>query len=225
MAADAPDKGSPHDRARIVRRYLSALDARKPGRSNARTLESVVHRMHQIDTFLLSADPVQRLHLTQERIDLHAEQLRLTNPHGDFEQLEKAFMRVARSYGDRHDITYSAWRQTGVDTDVLARAGITQAPKANRPQPAATEAGPAKAEPVKAEPVKAEAEPAPVKAEPAKAEPIADGKPAEAAPVKKAPAAKKATKKAPAAKKSAPAKKAAAKPEQQRFPAEAHLLS
>jgi hypothetical protein len=241
MAADVPDKGSPHDRARIVRRYLSALDARKPGRSSARTAEAVAHRMHQVDTLLMSADPLQRLHLTQERIDLHAEHLRLNTAHGDFEQLEKAFVRVARAWGDRHDITYSAWRQVGVDNEVLARAGITPAPKPPRPQsngaPAAT-------------PAKGATE-------------SSDGKDVDAAlpkterasgdgVTKPAPRAKKTTtsKKAPAAKKTAAATKAettatgdgaapagaaasveaadpeqTSSPEQQQLPAEAHLLS
>jgi hypothetical protein len=119
-----------HDRARVVRRYLSALDAQRVGRSTAKTAESLHFRMHQIDTQMLSADPVQRLHLTQERIDLHAEYLRLTTGSADFSELEKAFVRVARGYGDRHGISYSAWRQIGVDADVLASAGIKPAAKA-----------------------------------------------------------------------------------------------
>src|SRR5688572_22826224 len=98
-----------HDRARVVRRYLTALDASKPGRGPAKTAEMLVFRMHQIDTELLSADPVARLHLTQERIDLHAEYLRLTTGAQQLDELEKAFTRVARGYGDRHDISFSAW--------------------------------------------------------------------------------------------------------------------
>ena len=118
-----------HDRARVVRRYLSALDTQKVGRSVAKTAESLLHRIHQIDTDLLSADPVRKLHLTQERIDLHAEHLRLTTGSEEAAELEKAFVRVARGYGDRHGISFSAWRQIGVDADVLASAGIRPAQK------------------------------------------------------------------------------------------------
>ncbi|MEY2398018.1 MAG: hypothetical protein QOJ00_1192 [Actinomycetota bacterium] len=233
MVADGPDKGSPHDRARIVRRYLSALDARKPGRTNARTGETIAHRMHQIDTLLLSADPVQRLLLTQERIDLHAEQLRLTTASGDFDQLEKAFTRVAKTWGDRHDITYSAWRQVGVEADVLTRANIVPAAKPARPQPAAapaldaSKAGASKSDAPKTETSKTD----PPKTDAPKTEASKPGaKDLENAvpQTKKTPAAKKApaAKKTPAAKKAAPAPKAAAAdPEQQRLPAEAHLLS
>lgn len=236
MGPEVTEKGGPHDRARIVRRYLSALDAQKPGRTAARTVESVLHRIHQIDTLLLSADPVQRLHLTQERIDLHAEQLRLqTSNSGEFEDLQKAFIRVARAYGDRHDITYSAWRQVGVDAEVLNKAGIHPAAKPAR----AAQAAPAKAEtPAAPEKAAATAEaPAPDgKPEAPQAEaPKAEAPQTEAkkAPAKKAP---DAPKKAATAKKTAAAtngsarkpsaKKAAdPKPEQQQLPAEAHLLS
>lgn len=224
MASEVQEKGGSHDRARIVRRYLSALDVRKPGRTTARTVESVQHRMHQIDTLLLSADPVQRLHLTQERIDLHAEQLRLQqNGGGDVAELEKAFIRVARSYGDRHDITYSAWRQVGVDADVLAKAGIHQQAKPPRAKaeeaPKAAEAAP----PVAA----AEAAP-PVAEKKAAAKKDTAKKAAEAPAQKKPPVAKKAAANANGAtpKKAAVKKKAPApQSEQQQLPAEAHLLS
>ena len=201
MASD----GNGHDRARVVRRYLSALDASKPGRTQARTAESVAHRMHQIDTELLSADPVQRLHLTQERIDLHAEQLRLTTGTEDLAELEQAFIRVARAYGDRYDISFSAWRQIGVDAEVLSKAGIVN--HKVRPAPAAKDA-----------PKAEQAAPA----EPARLEEPA----AKKAPAKKM---KAVAKKAPAAAKKATAKKNGAtrsvKKAETTMPAEAHLLS
>ena len=156
------------DRDRVVRRYLSALDAQRPGRTPTKTAETLHLRMHQIDTDLMSADQVQRLHLTQERIDLHSEHLRLLSSTADLAELEKAFVRVARGYGDRHGISYSAWRQVGVDADVLRKAGINPAAKAPRPEPAAAAAEP-------------EAEP--------------DAQPAKKVAAKKAPAA---AKKAPA---------------------------
>ena len=206
-------EGSAHDRARVVRRYLSALDAHKPGRTAARTADAVHFRMHQIDTDMLSADPVQKLHLTQERIDLHAEYLRLLSGAGDLAELQKAFVRVARGYGDRHNISYSAWRQVGVDADVLAAAGILPT-KANRPQPAKAEAAPAPADAAAASP---EPEQALFKAAAKKA-------PAKKVTVKKVAAAADPAKKATAAAKkngaSSSTKKAASP-----IPAEAHLLS
>lgn len=39
-------------------------------------------------------------------------------------ELEPAFVEGARRYGERHHMTYEAWLTTGVDPEVLARAGI-----------------------------------------------------------------------------------------------------
>lgn len=85
-------------------------------------------RIAKVDELLVSADPVARVHLTQERIELQTEQVRLGNgSQVDLDQLERDFVRVARSYSDRHGLTYAAWRQVGVATDVLDRAGIFRA--------------------------------------------------------------------------------------------------
>jgi hypothetical protein len=44
----------------------------------------------------------------------------------DVDQLEEAFVAVARSYGERHGISYAAWRELGVPAAVLRRAGIVR---------------------------------------------------------------------------------------------------
>ena len=43
-------------------------------------------------------------------------------------KLEEEFVQVAASYTERHGMTYEGWRKTGVDAEVLARAGI-EAPR------------------------------------------------------------------------------------------------
>ncbi|HEX2046485.1 MAG TPA: hypothetical protein VHF27_01895 [Acidimicrobiales bacterium] len=43
---------------------------------------------------------------------------------GHLRKLEDDFVRVAAGYGERHGMTYESWRQTGVEPDVLTRAGI-----------------------------------------------------------------------------------------------------
>src|SRR5207248_2824290 len=82
-------------------------------------------RLLKIDEMLVSADPISRLHLTQERIDLDAEFMRLGNADGTQEMrtIEREFVQVARAYGERNGVTYAAWRQVGVEADVLERAG------------------------------------------------------------------------------------------------------
>jgi hypothetical protein len=40
--------------------------------------------------------------------------------------LEKDFVKVARAYGSRKGISYTAWRSVGVSAGVLQRAGIAR---------------------------------------------------------------------------------------------------
>jgi hypothetical protein len=40
--------------------------------------------------------------------------------------LEKAFVKVARAYSERNGISYSAWREIGVDPAVLKKAHINR---------------------------------------------------------------------------------------------------
>ena len=40
--------------------------------------------------------------------------------------MEAAFTRVAKSYGERKGIAYATWRELGVSSDTLKRAGITR---------------------------------------------------------------------------------------------------
>lgn len=127
------------EQERIVRRYLSEVEGARAGRNLKRTADAVGNRITKVDELLVSADPLSRVHLTQERIELHAEYVRLTNgSRAERSQLERDFIRVVRSYGDRHGITYAAWRQVGVDAGVLERAGIHKAEK--KPPPAALRA-------------------------------------------------------------------------------------
>jgi hypothetical protein len=42
----------------------------------------------------------------------------------DFASVEKAFVKVARSYGERKGITYKSWRSVGVSASVLAAAKV-----------------------------------------------------------------------------------------------------
>ena len=44
----------------------------------------------------------------------------------DIASLEKAFTKVAKSYGERKGISYSAWRQVGVSAPVLQQAKIAR---------------------------------------------------------------------------------------------------
>jgi hypothetical protein len=111
------------EEGRIVRRYLEALESTKPRRGRKRTPESIRKRLFAIDNSLGTADPLSRLHLIEERQRLEAE-LSHTGDTVDLAALEKSFVKVARVYGERKGISYSAWRTVGVSASVLQQAKI-----------------------------------------------------------------------------------------------------
>ena len=76
-----------------------------------------------IESELATADALGELKLLQERRDLQAE-LESKSAVTDHAALEDAFVKVARSYSERQGITYTTWREIGVDAAVLSKAGI-----------------------------------------------------------------------------------------------------
>ena len=108
---------------KAVREYLEGLRATKPVRGRKRTPDTVKARLAAIDAELVDADPVRELRLVQERLDLQAE-LQHVGTTVDMAALESAFVKVAKSYGERTGVSYAAWRAVGVAPAVLKTAGI-----------------------------------------------------------------------------------------------------
>jgi hypothetical protein len=111
------------EESRAVRRYLEAIEAHKPKRGRKRTREGIEARLRQIDDKLPTADPLSRVHLVQEQLDLRKE-LATKEDVVDIKALEEDFVGAARGYGERKGISYAAWRAAGVDANVLRKAGV-----------------------------------------------------------------------------------------------------
>lgn len=107
----------------IVRAYLEALELQRPKRGRKRSPESISRRLSSIKEELKGASGVDRLLLVQERKDLQSELDLLSRPF-DIAQKEQEFIKVARAYGERKGLTWSAWREVGVPLSVLTKAGI-----------------------------------------------------------------------------------------------------
>jgi hypothetical protein len=112
--------------SRAVKLYLAGLENNRPRRGRKRTPESIKRRLGQIDGALADADPLSRLALVQERMDLERE-LEGMSAKADLGKLEDDFVKVAGNYSTRRGISYAAWREVGVDAAVLKRAGISRA--------------------------------------------------------------------------------------------------
>ncbi len=108
---------------RAVRDYLEALEQHKPKRGRKRTPESMRAQLERISNQLDDADPVKKLQLIQDRIDIEAE-LDAAENKPDLEALEADFVAAAEPYSERKGISYAAWRELGVEASVLKKAGI-----------------------------------------------------------------------------------------------------
>lgn len=108
---------------RTIREYLEILESTKPRRGRRRTPESIARRLSAINTTLRKADPVTKVRLIQERLDLRTE-LAGMKTKSEINQAELQFVKVARTFSRRNGITYNAWREFGVPDSVLKKAGI-----------------------------------------------------------------------------------------------------
>lgn len=108
---------------RAVRDYLEALEQHKPKRGRKRTPESMRAQLDKINAELDDADPVKKLQLIQDRMDIEAE-LEAAENKPDISALEQEFVAAAAPYSERKGISYAAWRELGVEASVLKQAGI-----------------------------------------------------------------------------------------------------
>ena len=109
--------------AAIVKAYLEALEQTKPKRGRPRTVASIRAQLDTVNKKLVDARSLERLQLTQQRIDLERE-LKALQSTTDIAELENAFIGVARAYAQRKGISAAAWRELGVSAAVLTKAGI-----------------------------------------------------------------------------------------------------
>jgi hypothetical protein len=83
-------------------------------------------RLAAIEQGLADASSLKRLQFLQERRDLQAELAGIADGAPDLTALEADFVAVAKAYAQRKNIAYATWRELGVPSDVLKRAGITR---------------------------------------------------------------------------------------------------
>ena len=110
---------------RAVRLYLEALERNKPRRGRRPSVESLHRQLAEINTRLVDADPLQRLQLIQQRKSVQS-RLEADERRDDLAAMEEEFVACAAAYGDRKGIDYATWREAGVPTEVLQRAGIAR---------------------------------------------------------------------------------------------------
>ena len=110
---------------KIIKDYLDGLEKYKAKRGRKRSPDTIKKRLSVIEEKLPTASSLTKLHLNQEKIDLQSALKALETP-ANTDDLEPLFIEVAKSYSERHNISYGAWRAMGVRPEILKRAGIVE---------------------------------------------------------------------------------------------------
>jgi hypothetical protein len=109
--------------SKAIKAYLLAISVPKR-RGRPVTPETLVAKIELLDGKVRTEnDPLARVELIQARLDAQAALDQTTATH-DMESLEAGFVEYAASYSERKGITWPAWREAGVPSDVLRTAGV-----------------------------------------------------------------------------------------------------
>lgn len=110
--------------SRVIKAYLNAIAARKPGRPLTR--EGLTSRLETVSSKLQASDnPLEVVDLIQSRLDIEKALADLESSQ-DLDRLEADFVEQVAPYSERKGITYTAWREFGVPAAVLKAAGIKE---------------------------------------------------------------------------------------------------
>jgi len=111
--------------SRAIKLYLEALGNRRPGRPV--TPGSLQKRIADLEAKIAAeTDPLKAVDLRQSRIEAELA-LAKAESAADMAELEKGFVKNAKSYSGRKGISYTAWREAGVPAAMLKQAGINRA--------------------------------------------------------------------------------------------------
>jgi hypothetical protein len=108
-----------------IRAYLKALEASKaPQPRGRRTVEYLQRKIDAVPAEMEAAsDPLKKVKLAQERLELQAE-LESRTAVQELDKLEAVFVENAAQMSLEHGLSYAAWRDVGVPSQVLSKAGI-----------------------------------------------------------------------------------------------------
>lgn len=114
--------------SRVVSAYLDALQRNRPRRGRRVTREVLEARLADVEAALTDGtcdpSPMQRLALVQDRIDITQRLEAMGAKSDDMPALEAGFVRDGAEYAQTKGITRAAFREIGVPSSVLKKAGI-----------------------------------------------------------------------------------------------------
>ena len=113
------------NQGRAVRVYLEALDAHRPKRGRKRTPDSMKKRLDRIESSCSRADPLKRVQLIQERLDLK-QSWRPTSAKSTSPASSRSFVAVGCALQHAQGHLLRRLARAGVEPAVLKRAGISR---------------------------------------------------------------------------------------------------
>jgi hypothetical protein len=114
------------EQSRAVANYLEALEATRPKRGRKRTPDTVKRQLAETAVALRESSGIRKVELIQRRRDLEVELATMEAGGGpDLTALEKAFVKHAKGYAKRKNISKAAFREAGVSAEVLKSAGVS----------------------------------------------------------------------------------------------------
>lgn len=117
---------------RAVSTYLKSLEQQG---SPSRELQKIEEQMNKVSSAKAkTTDPVRRLKLTQEQIDLRNRKSVAHNSERRRSNAERGFIQHALAFSEANGISFSAWRRMGVPVEVLEAAGIQRASQGRKPK-------------------------------------------------------------------------------------------
>lgn len=109
-----------------VDKYLAAINTPKK-RGRKVTKATLTQRLADAQAQLKTATGVDKVLVAQEVRDLEARLAQASAGDGvDLKQLEAAFVKIAKTFGENRGIGYGSWRDAGVPAVVLKRAGVAR---------------------------------------------------------------------------------------------------
>jgi hypothetical protein len=110
--------------SRAIKRYLDAISTRRPGRPVSP--ERLKARIATLEEKIASeGDSLKVLGYRQDRLNAEAD-LQRAEAAVDIEAVEAGFVEHGASYSERKGISYAAWREQGVPSAVLGKAGMAR---------------------------------------------------------------------------------------------------
>ena len=111
-----------------VRKYLEIALVAKPKRGRKRTAASITLQIEKLSKIIDSPSTgvIAKLMSLSERAKLQDELTRINNATDTKSrtEIEGAFIKHAKAYGEAHGIQMTTWLEIGVDPKILAKAGI-----------------------------------------------------------------------------------------------------